>query len=103
MFFDNAVIGVFANHFGGWQAWKITLASGLMESLVVSGCLLAGMKDDWLGMFDFATIVPAFMQGMQISTMTIGVILLGAVVYMIFAGRTLRAEAAEKEAVLSQV
>lgn len=94
MFFDNAVIGVFANHFGGWRAaWKICLASGLIQVFGSAWAVsMAGLKDGWLGMFDFATIVPAFLQGMRISSITIVLLFAGALVYMYRAGKTLRAE-----------
>ena len=104
MFFDNAVIGVFANHFGGWRAaWKVCLCSGLIQVFGGAWAVsLAGLKDGWLGMFDFATIVPAFIQGMHISSLFIFVVFAGALVYMYRAAKALRAqEDAEKAAELA--
>ena len=94
MFFDNAVIGVFANHFGGWRAaWKVCLGSGLLQVFGGAWAVsIAGLQDGWLGMFDFATIVPAFIQGMRISSMFIIIVFAGALVYMIRAGKELRAQ-----------
>ena len=94
MFFDNAVIGVFANHFGGWRAaWKVCLGSGLLQVFGGAWAVsIAGLQDGWLGMFDFATIVPAFIQGMRISSMFIIVVFAGALIYMYRAGKALRAE-----------
>lgn len=104
MFFDNAVIGVFANHFGGWRAaWKICLGSGVLQAFGGAWAVsLAGLKDGWLGMFDFVTLVPAFMQGMHISSLFLVLIFGAAIVYMMLAAKELRAqEDAEKAEALA--
>ncbi|MBD1558820.1 PTS ascorbate-specific subunit IIBC [Vibrio sp. S9_S30] len=98
MFFSNATIGVFANHFGGWKAvMKICFIMGIVEVIGSAWAiyLLAEQGtpfSGWMGMADWALIFPPIMQGLSASSLFFFVILALSGVYMYFASRTLRAE-----------
>ncbi|WP_420938773.1 PTS ascorbate-specific subunit IIBC [Aeromonas veronii] len=98
MFFSNATIGVFANHFGGWRAvMKICFVMGIIEVFgsawaihlfAVNGTSFNG----WMGMADWALVFPVIMQGLSLSSLFFVVLLAGTGLYMYFASRTLRME-----------
>ncbi|AKO47282.1 PTS ascorbate-specific subunit IIBC [[Haemophilus] ducreyi] len=107
MFFSNATIGVFANHFGGWKAvMKICFVMGIIEvlgsawvvSLITSTDAGAGFNG-WMGMADWALLFPPIIQAMFFSPQgaTFLVILL-SLIYMAFAGKQLRADEARAKA-----
>jgi PTS system ascorbate-specific IIC component len=98
MFFSNATIGVFANHFGGWRAVvKICFVMGIIEVLgsawaihifSMHGTQLSG----WMGMADWSLVFPPIMQGLSASKLFFFVLVALAMVYMYFAAKKLRAE-----------
>ncbi|RWX55137.1 PTS ascorbate-specific subunit IIBC [Photobacterium chitinilyticum] len=98
MFFSNATIGVFANHFGGWKAViKICFVMGIIE---VTGSAWAinlfgqhGTEfNGWMGMADWALVFPPIMQGLSSSSLFFFLLLALAGIYMFFASKKLRAE-----------
>ncbi|EGR1834638.1 TPA: PTS ascorbate-specific subunit IIBC [Vibrio cholerae] len=98
MFFSNATIGVFANHFGGWKAvMKICFVMGIIEVLGSAWAIHLFTQQGtefsgWMGMADWALVFPPIMQGLSASKLFFFVLVALALVYMIFASKQLRAE-----------
>ncbi len=99
MFFSNATIGVFANHFGGWKAvMKICFVMGIIKWL--SFCLgnphlcsiwYWSLTAGWVWLTG-ALVFHLSCKGISSSSMFFFVILALAGVYMFFASKQLRAE-----------
>ncbi|OAT51538.1 PTS ascorbate-specific subunit IIBC [Providencia heimbachae] len=98
MFFSNATIGVFANHFGGWKAvMKICFVMGIIEVVGSAWAIQLFSQQDtnfsgWMGMADWALVFPPVMQGLSFSKYFFFVIIALSFVYMYFASKRLRAE-----------
>ena len=105
MFFYNATIGVFANHFGGWKAvMKICFVMGIIEVLGSAWViqLLANQGtvfNGWMGMADWALLFPPILQGIVSVPFFFFVIVALSLVYMFFASKKLRADEAAAAAV----
>ncbi|QEH49820.1 PTS ascorbate-specific subunit IIBC [Aggregatibacter actinomycetemcomitans] len=100
MFFSNATIGVFANHFGGWKAvMKICFVMGIIEVLgsawIIQLLATQGTTfNGWMGMADWALLFPPVLQGIVSIPFFFFVIVALSLVYMFFASKKLRADEA---------
>lgn len=98
MFFSNAAIGVYANHYGGWKAvMKICFVMGLIEVFGSAWAVHIFEVNGtpfhaWMGMADWALIFPPIMQGISLSAIFFYVVVALSIIYMIFASKELRAE-----------
>ncbi|WP_438336220.1 PTS ascorbate-specific subunit IIBC [Providencia hangzhouensis] len=98
MFFSNATIGIFANHFGGWKAvMKVCFVMGVIEILGSAWAIdlinRQGTEfSGWMGMADWALAFPVIMQGLSFSKMFFFVVVALSFVYMYFSAKKLRAE-----------
>lgn len=98
MFFSNATIGVFANHYGGWKAvMKVCFMMGVIE--VVGSAWAIHLINShgveftgWMGMADWALVFPPIFAGITASKAFFWVLVAAAGVYMYFASKQLRAE-----------
>lgn len=77
MFFDNAGIAVYANHFGGVRAATLLpLFSGILQVVLgVVAYSLSGLTGGVMANFDWVTVIPGFMLVMKYGKV-IGVIIL---------------------------
>lgn len=97
MFFSNATIGVFANHFGGWKAIvKVCLVMGMIE-VFGSAWAIHLMQSNggsnfsgWMGMADWALVFPPIFQGLAATKYFVFVVVGFALVYMFYASKDLR-------------
>lgn len=102
MFFSNATIGVFANHFGGWKAVvKICFVMGIIEVLGSAWVINIFAQnstpiDAWMGMADWAILFPPVLQGLSASHLFIYLLIALSFVYMYFAAKQLRIEEAQQ-------
>lgn len=100
MFFSNATIGVFSNHFGGWKAvMKICFVMGIIEVLgsawVIQLLATQGTTfNGWMGMADWALLFPPILQGIVSIPFFFFILVALALIYMYFASKKLRADEA---------
>ncbi|AHA28088.1 PTS transporter subunit IIC [Candidatus Liberibacter americanus] len=91
MFFSNATIGVFANHYGGWRASaKICFFMGVIEILGSVWAIKLVTINSWMGMADWSLVAPFIMQGFKYSNLLIIPILICAVIYMLITSKALK-------------
>ncbi|TNG93922.1 PTS ascorbate-specific subunit IIBC [Pasteurellaceae bacterium USgator11] len=100
MFFSNATIGVFANHFGGWKSvMKICFVMGIIEVLGSAWAIQIFADNGtafngWMGMADWALVFPPILQGINSIPFFFFAILGVSFVYMAYASKKLRADEA---------
>lgn len=84
MFFDNAGIAVYANHFGGVRAATVLpFLSGIIQVVLGSfAFILSGLSGGVMANFDWVTVIPGYMVVMKYAGI-IGVVVLVGVLLMI--------------------
>lgn len=84
MFFDNAGIAVYANHFGGVRAATILpFLSGIIQVVLGSFTfILSGLSGGVMANFDWVTVIPGYMLVMKFAGL-IGVVILAVLLLMI--------------------
>lgn len=103
MFFDNAGIAVYANHYGGIRAAIILpFLSGILQvTLGAFTYILSGMSGGVMANFDWVTVIPGFMLVMKYSGV-IGTIIMVVLLLMIPQLQDKRRRQAEANAVALQ-
>ncbi|MBY7649711.1 MAG: PTS ascorbate transporter subunit IIC [Candidatus Liberibacter europaeus] len=93
MFFSNATIGIFANHYGGWRAAaKICFVMGIIEIIGSVWAIKLVQINSWMGMADWSLVAPFIMQGFKFNRLFIVPVLLAAAIYMLYASKKLKIE-----------
>lgn len=84
MFFDNAGIAVYANHFGGVRAaTALPFLSGIIQVVLGSfAFILSGLSGGVMANFDWVTVIPGYMLVMKYAGV-IGVVVLVILLLMI--------------------
>lgn len=84
MFFDNAGIAVYANHFGGVRAaTALPFLSGIIQVVLGSfAFILSGLSGGVMANFDWVTVIPGYMLVMKYAGV-IGVVVLVVALLMI--------------------